>query len=100
MVEEKFSLPDPMSKSLDNKESTYISTQERKSTEKHKRVTGYLKNTVHQKGDKVNQETVCGLGSSSSSPGEGVVEAFTSVTADWQTWLWDNNYTACKPQLQ
>jgi hypothetical protein len=55
-----------MNKSLDKKETTYRKAKERKSTENCKKVTGFLKNTVNQKDNGINQETTCT--SSPSSP--------------------------------
>jgi hypothetical protein len=53
-----------MNKSLDKKEEiTLSSAKQRKSMEKGKRVTGYLKNMVNQKDSQFNKKTVC-----SSSP--------------------------------
>jgi hypothetical protein len=71
---------DLLNKYLDNKEETTYGRSKKKSTKDHKRITRYLKNTVKQKDNRVNQETVCGSGPSSifSSLGEGEVKAFTS----------------------
>jgi hypothetical protein len=47
-------------------ETTYRSAKERKNMEKYKRVRVYLKKTMNQKEDRLNEETVCGSSPDSS----------------------------------